>query len=136
MVEEGAGDDEFDDDCASTAARKASPRTRTTARERGWRRPTMAAVIDEEVSLAKAEEWSAGERNGDKGLNESDGRGRFNGKASVEKRLFFFNGYLLWYTRSLVNERGDPGRNDAGMEGGRTVPLDRPGGRCRSLSPT
>lgn len=72
MVGEGVGDDDFDSDWPPTTERKASPRTRTTAREREWMRPTMTMVIDEEVSLAKAEERSARERNGDKGLNESD----------------------------------------------------------------
>lgn len=61
IVEEGAGDDEFDGDWDSTIVRKASPRTRAAARERWWRRQTMAMGADEEASLVNASEMSAGE---------------------------------------------------------------------------
>ena len=52
-VDEGVGDEEFEGDWASTAARKANPRMRAVVRMRGWRSPTMTKVADEEVALAK-----------------------------------------------------------------------------------
>lgn len=122
MVEEGVCNEEVEVDWASTAVRKASPRRRRTARERGWRRPTMTVVVDKEVSWVKTDERSGGETNGDKGLNESDGRRRFNGNAGG-----VLSGYLLWYTRSPVDGRGRPGRGDAGRrETDSCDPQDRP----------
>lgn len=51
----------------------------------------MGMVIDEEVSLMKVDERLWRERNGDKGLNESDGGRRFNGRARGKKRLPVLN---------------------------------------------
>ena len=81
---EGVGDDELDDDWATTVATKPSPRRRAAVRKRERTEPAMAVVVGGRGrTTGKVLRTWVDEESGDKRSNESDARSQLRWREDV-----------------------------------------------------